>query len=191
MAKWLVWIRRRISQLSNREQMVRTLPSGKSSGKFENCRPLVMWSTQNKTQWENSDGNGISVKKNPLFYRRYDDDTLTFVPNIANVSNFLHMLNKAYFSVNSTMETECNGTLPFLSIQLLSRAPQIKTKVYVKPTNSNLLLHHQRHVGNRYQKGLLRTMLARAHRLSSSWSHFLTNVTDWRPYSHAGSTSST
>ena len=70
------------------------------------------------------------------------------------------------------METECNGMLPFLGIQLLNRSPQIETKVYVKPTNSGLLLHYQSHVDNRYKKGLLRTMLDRAHRLSSSWTHF-------------------
>ena len=60
----------------------------------------------------------------------------------------------------------------FLGIQLLNRSPQIETKVYVKPTNSGLLLHYQSHVDNRYKKGLLRTMLDRAHRLSSSWTHF-------------------
>ena len=70
------------------------------------------------------------------------------------------------------METECNGMLPFLGIQLLNRSPQIETKLYVKPTNSGLLLHYQSHVDNRYKKGLLRTMLDRAHRLSSSWTHF-------------------
>ena len=41
---------------------------------------------------------------------------------------------------------------------------------YVKPTNSSL--HYRSHVDNRYRKGLLRTMLDRAHRLSSSWSDF-------------------
>ena len=47
------------------------------------------------------------------------------------------------------------------------------TKVYVKPTNSSLLLHYQSHVDNRYKQGLLRTMMDRAYRLSSCWSHFL------------------
>ena len=70
------------------------------------------------------------------------------------------------------METECNGMLPFLGIQLLNPWPQIETKVYVKPTNSGLLLHYQSHVDNRYKKGLLRTMRDRTHRLSSSWTHF-------------------
>ena len=62
--------------------------------------------------------------------------------------------------------------LPFLGIQLLNRSPQIETNVYVKPTNTGLLLHYQSHVDNRYKQGLLRTMLDRAHRLSSSWSYF-------------------
>lgn len=110
--------------------------------------------------------------KLPSFYRRYVDDTLTIMPNIATASNFLDTLNKAHSSVKFTMETECNGMLPFLGIQLLNRSPQIETKVYVKPTNSSLLLHYQSHVDNRYKQGLLRTMLGRAHRLSSSWSHF-------------------
>ena len=92
--------------------------------------------------------------------------------SIETAPNFLDTLNKAHSSVKFTMETECNGIIPFLGIQLLNRSPQIETKVYVKPTNSGLLLHYQSHVGNRYEKGLLRTMLDRAHRLSSSWTHF-------------------
>ena len=75
------------------------------------------------------------------------------------------------------METEYNGMLPFLGIQLLNRSPQIETKVHVKPTNSGLLLHYQSYVVNRYKKGLLRAMLDRAHRLSSSWTQFSENVT--------------
>ena len=55
---------------------------------------------------------------------------------------------------------------------VLNRSPQVETKVYVKPTNSGLLLHYQSHVDNRCKKGLLRTMLDRTHRLSSSWTHF-------------------
>ena len=92
--------------------------------------------------------------------------------NIETASNFLDTLNKAHFSVNFTMETECNGMLPFLGIHLLNRSPQIETKVYLKPTNLSLLLHYQSHVNNRYKQGLLRTMLDRAYRLSSCWSHF-------------------
>ena len=76
------------------------------------------------------------------------------------------------------METEYNGMLPFLGIQLLNRSHQIETRVYVKLTNSSPLLHYQSHVENRYKQGLLRTMLDRAYRLSSCWSHF-SDECDW------------
>ena len=100
--------------------------------------------------------------KLPSFYRRYVDDTLTIMPNMAAASGFLDTLNLAHSSVKFTMETESNGMLPFLGTQLLNRSPWIETKVYVKPTNSGLLLHFQRNVDNRYKNGLLRTMLDRA-----------------------------
>ena len=53
-----------------------------------------------------------------------------------------------------------------------NRAPQIETKVYVKPTNTGLLLHNHSHVAMRYKRGLLKTMLDRAYRLSACWSYF-------------------
>jgi len=70
------------------------------------------------------------------------------------------------------METKRSGMLPFLGIQLLNLSPQIETKVYIKLTNSGLLLHHQSHVTNQFNKGSIRTMLDRAPHLSSSWSNF-------------------
>ena len=116
--------------------------------------------------------NLVREGKLPSFYRRYVDDMLTIMPNIETALNFLDTFKKAHSSVKFTMETECNGMLPFLGVQLLNRSPQIETKVYVKPRNSSLLLHYQSHVDHRYKQGLLRTMLDRAYSLSSCWSHF-------------------
>ena len=48
----------------------------------------------------------------------------------------------------------------------------ITTSVYVKPTNTGLLLHYNSHVDNRYKKSLIITMLDRAFKLSSNWSLF-------------------
>ena len=83
--------------------------------------------------------------KLPSFYRRYVDDTLTIMPDLATATTFLHTLNSAHTSVKFTMEVEKNGKLSFLGTELLNRAPRIETKVYVKPTNTGLLLHYQSH----------------------------------------------
>ena len=108
----------------------------------------------------------------PSFYKRYVDDTLTIMPDLTSATTFLQVLNNCHPSVNFTMETEKDRLLPFLGMQLLNRAPNIETKVYIKPTNTGLLLHYQSHVDIRYKRGLLKTMLDRAYRLSSCWTYF-------------------
>ena len=64
------------------------------------------------------------------------------MPNITTATGFLNTLNHDHPSVSTTMEIEKDGMLPFLGTQLLNRAPQIETKVYVKPTNTGLLVHY-------------------------------------------------
>ena len=94
------------------------------------------------------------------------------MPDLSTARDFLNTLNHAHSAIEFTMEVENDGMLPFFGIQLLNRAPRIETKVFVKPTNSSLLLHYHSHVDNRYKRGLLTTTLDRAYRLSSSWSYF-------------------
>ena len=48
----------------------------------------------------------------------------------------------------------------------------LETKVYVKPTDTGLLLHYQSHVDVKYKHSLLKTMLNRAFKLSSNWQFF-------------------
>ena len=66
-----------------------------------------------------------------------------------------------------------NGMITFIGqVELLNLATRIKTKVYVKPTNSGLLLHYQSHVDIRYKRSLITTMLDSAYCISSDWSYF-------------------
>ncbi|XP_068705128.1 uncharacterized protein [Montipora foliosa] len=108
----------------------------------------------------------------PTYYRRYVDDTLTIMPDKLSANNFFVTLNNCHSSVKFTMVIENDGMLPFLGTQLLNKSTQIQTKIYVKPTNTGLLLHYKSHVDDRYKRGLLKTMLDRAFRLSSNWSYF-------------------
>ena len=110
--------------------------------------------------------------KLPAYYKRYVDDTLTIMPDSDTADNFLKELNQVHTSLKFTKEVEENGTLPFLGILLLNRAPNIDTKVHVKPTNTGLLLHYQSHVDERYKRNLISTMLERGYRISSSWKEF-------------------
>ena len=108
----------------------------------------------------------------PPFYKRYVDDTLTSTPDETSANTFLETLNTRHPSIQFTMEMSTNNALPFLGVELLKNGSQIETKVYVKPTNSGLLLHYQSHVDFRYKRALIKTMLNRAYQLSSSWEYF-------------------
>ena len=110
--------------------------------------------------------------KMPSYYRRYVDDTFTIIPNKTSANNFLETLNQCHSSIKFTMEIENNRMLPFLGTRLLNKSTHVETKVYVKPTNSGLMLHYKSHVEDRYKRGLLNTMLDRAFRLSSNWAYF-------------------
>ena len=57
------------------------------------------------------------------------------------------------------METESNSMLPFLGTQLLNKQTHVETNVYIKPTNTGLLLHYKSHVDDQYKRALLKTML--------------------------------
>ena len=70
------------------------------------------------------------------------------------------------------MELPTENTLPFLGMVLRKNSQNIMTSAYVKPTNTDLLLHYFSHVDNCYKKSLIITMLDRAFKLSSNWSLF-------------------
>ena len=80
--------------------------------------------------------------KLPPYYRRHVDDTLTEMPDLSTARDFINTLNHAHPAIKFTMEVENDEIemVPFLGVQLLNRAPRIETKMFVKPTNSSLLL---------------------------------------------------
>ena len=110
--------------------------------------------------------------KMPAFYKRYVDDTLSKMPDVSSTSEFLLTLNEIHHSLSFTMELEDNSKLPFLSMVIIRNGPRLETKVYVKPTDTGLLLHYQSHVDVKYKHSLLKTMLNLAFKLSSNWQFF-------------------
>ena len=110
--------------------------------------------------------------KLPSHYRLYVDDSLTTMKDEVSAYSFLLASNDLHPSISFTMELSTENTLPFLGMVLRKDSQNITTSVYVKPTNTGLLLHYNSHVDNRYKKSLIITMLDRAFKLSSNWSLF-------------------
>ena len=120
--------------------------------------------------------------KLPNFYRRYVDDTFALVPDPTAATDFLSVLNDAHPAIQFTMETAVNNSLPFLGMVITKTDNHLNTSVYRKKTNKGLLLHYQSHVDNRYKRSLIRTMLDRSKRLSSSPDLFSKECYDLRKY---------
>ena len=53
-------------------------------------------------------------------------------------------------------------------MEIIKKGTKLQTQVYRKPTNNCLLLHFQSRVDERCKKCLLKTMIHRAHALSST-----------------------
>ena len=99
---------------------------------------------------------------------------------------FLHVLNYLHPSISFTMELSTENTLPFLGMVLRKDGQSITTSVYLKPTNTGLLLRYNSHVDNRHKKSSIITLLDRAFKLSSNWSLFHEDhVSASKPYSYS------
>lgn len=120
---------------------------------------VFMCSVEEKLELEN---------KLPSFYKRYVDDMLALVRDHSNATDLLTTLNEAHPSIQCTMETATNNRLPFIGMEIIKIDHRLEICVYRKKTNKGLLWQFESHVDSRYKRSLLRTMLDRAKRLSST-----------------------
>ena len=109
----------------------------------------------------------------PTYYKRFVNDTLTIISNKASEDNFLEVLNQRHSSIKLPWRRTVIACFHFWAPSCRStNSTYADTKVYVKPSNTGLLLHYKSHVDDRYKSGLLKTMLDRTFRLSSNWCYF-------------------
>lgn len=99
------------------------------------------------------------VVKLPSYYRRYVDDALNNMKDEVSAYSYLYVLNDLHPSISFTMELSTENILPFLGMVFRKDGQSITTSVYVKPTNTGLLLHYNSHVDNRYKKSLIITVI--------------------------------
>ncbi|XP_068742569.1 uncharacterized protein [Montipora capricornis] len=99
-------------------------------------------------------------------------DGVTIGEPLGPLMDLLTCLNEAHPSIQFTMEIASNDRLPFIGMEITKIDGSLETSVYRKKTNKGLLLHYPSHVDSRYKRSLLRTMLDRAKRLSSTQDFF-------------------
>ena len=114
------------------------------------------------------------LKENGLvFYKRYVDDIFAIVKEESNVDQLQNILNSFHTSIQFTIETEKDTSLPFLDI-LIRRLAQrdqswFATSIYRKSTFTDLLLKWKSFIPYEYKKSAISSMVYRALRISSNY----------------------
>jgi hypothetical protein len=120
----------------------------------------------------NLENNALrSLQMKPATYCRYVDDCFLVINHIGE----WHSL-KTYFEAHSvlsfTYEIETRKTLPFLDVNLRRTGTSLDIAVHTKATNSEECLNFQSLCPMKYKISVLRTLLHRAHAITSSWDNF-------------------
>ena len=107
--------------------------------------------------------------KLPNFYKRHADYTFALVPDLTAATDFLSILNDARPAIQFTMETAVNNSLPFAGMVITKTSNHLNTSVYRKKDQQMAFTQLSEPCGHyRHKRSLIRTMLGRAKRLSSS-----------------------
>ena len=107
----------------------------------------------------------------PTFYRRYVDDIFAVFRCVDERDAFFEKLNKAHKNLSFTVENINTSTksLPFLDVEVsISDFGKFTTKVYRKPTNTNVIMNNNAIAPDQWKVSLLKCFLLRAHKVSSS-----------------------
>jgi hypothetical protein len=108
-----------------------------------------------------------SAPLKPRCWFRYVDDTFVIWPHGPDkLKEFLHHRNSIDHSIQFTMETESEGHLPFLDLDICRRPDGcLAHKVYRKPTHTNLYISAKSHHHPSKKQAVLSTLIHRTRAL--------------------------
>ena len=105
------------------------------------------------------------------FWRRYVDDTFTFVKEVS-ITFVLEQLNSYHPNLQFTYELENVGKLSFLDVLVIRQSNnKFETTAYRKNTNTNIYLNWSSHALNTWKRGTLKVLINRAYTLCSTDYH--------------------
>ena len=91
----------------------------------------------------------------PSLYHGFVDDCIRSQSSIASAEVFLSILNSLHPSIQFTMELQVDGILPFLGAT--QKRSVRNMMVYIKPTNTGVMLHYDSYADINYKKSLVLT----------------------------------
>ena len=111
-----------------------------------------------------------------LLYRRYVDDIFCMFRNEIDAEKFFKYLTSMHPNIKFTMEKETNTFLPFLDVLVKSEGRIFNTSVYWKKTAIKLFTQYISFTPFSYKIGLIKFLVHRAFKISSSYIIFHNEV---------------
>ena len=107
----------------------------------------------------------------PTFYKRYVDDIFAVFEPELDAEIFNTYLNTKHKNIKFTYEKQIEHKLPFLDI-LISNNENLQTSVFHKKTYTGLLLNYSSFFPDSYKYVLIKTLIDRIYKISSTWKSF-------------------
>ena len=121
-----------------------------------------------ETKWLND----CPEKFKPVFYKRYVDDIFVLFKRPEHVKPFVDYMNSKHKNINFSFETEKDGQMPFLDVNVFRENGKFVTNVYRKETFTGVYTNFSSFIPLEHKFGLVYTLLHRCFCLVSDMSKF-------------------
>ena len=109
-----------------------------------------------------------NLKKPPILYLRYVDDTLLLLDNFEQLYDMIDRF-KQNSVLNFTSEIEKNEKINFLDVNIDKKEEKFITSVFTKPTSSDDYINYMGCCPKQYKVGVIKTLLYRAYHICGNY----------------------
>ena len=121
-----------------------------------------------ETKWLND----CPDKFKPVFYKRYVDDIFVLFKRSEHVKPFADYMNSKHKNINFSFETEKDGQMPFLDVNVFRENGKFVTNVYRKETFTGVYINFSSFIPLEHKFGLVYMLLHHCFCLVSDMSKF-------------------
>ena len=123
-----------------------------------------------------------SSSYNPVFYKRYVDDTFVLFKEKRHATLFLDFINSFHPNIKFTMDIESDNQLPFLDIMVSRSDGVFVTGIFRKKTFTCLGLNYFSHCPFSFKLNSCKTLISRAYTICSTWIKFHEEISFLKSY---------
>ena len=104
-------------------------------------------------------------------FQRYMDDVLRSIKR-QNIEAKLAEINRLHPNLKFTVETETDGKLPYLDMEIIHMDNTLSSTWYVKPSDTGLIMNFHSVAPKQYKRSVVAGFVHRIFRACSNWRKF-------------------